>query len=404
MRGKWQLLTIVVIVALSAVTIIQVPLNFGLDIKGGSHIVLEAEPTPGVKIDNETMDRAKNVIERRVNGLGISEPVIQRQGANRIIVELPGIQDREEAIDLIGKTAQLEFKDPEGNTRLTGADLKDAQAQFGGQYGQPVVALEFTAEGKEKFAKLTQENIGRNVPIVLDGEVLTNPVVNQAITDGKAIIEGKMSMDEAKNLAVLLKGGALPVNLKPAEVRNVSPILEKESISRSLNAGLLGLGLVLLFMLFYYKLPGLVANLVLIIYGLIVMATMAGLRAVFTLPGIAGFVLSLGMAVDANVIIFERIREELKSGKRLHAAISAGFHRAWTCILDSNLTTLITAAVLFYFGTGAVKGFAVTLTIGIIASLFTCIVITRWILTAVANKNPSGMIRSFLGKGAVQNG
>ena len=404
MRGKWQILTIIIIVALAAVTIKMVPLNYGLDIKGGSHIVLEAQPTAGVKINSETMDKAKSVIERRVNGLGISEPLVQRQGTSRIIVELPGVGDRKQAIDLIGKTAQLEFQDPEGNKRLSGGDLKDAQAQYGGQYSRPVVSLEFTREGREKFAKLTQENIGKNVPIVLDGQVLTNPVVNQAITDGKAIIEGNMSMDEAKNLAVLLKGGALPVNLKPTEVRNVSPILEKESIQKSLQAGLVGVGLVLLYMLLFYKLSGLVADLALIVYGSIVLASMAGLHAVLTLPGIAGLVLSVGMAVDANVIIFERIREELKAGKRLHASISAGFNRALSSILDANITTLITAAILFYFGTGPIKGFAVTLGLGIVVSMFTCIVITRWLMEAIARKNPEALTRSFTGKGVAHNG
>lgn len=404
MRGKWQILTIILIVAAAAVTIWKVPLNYGLDIKGGSHIVLEAQPTKGVKIDAETMDKAKSVIERRVNGLGISEPVVQRQGTSRIIVELPGIKDRKEAIDLIGKTAQLEFQDPDGKTHLTGADLVDAQAQFGGQYGKPIISLEFTREGKEKFAKLTKENIGKNVPIVLDGQVLTNPVVNQAITDGKAIIEGSMSIDEAKNLAVLLKGGALPINLKPTEVRNVNPILEKESIKQSLNAALVGVGLVLLYILLFYKLTGLVADLALIVYGAIVLAAMSGLNAVLTLPGIAGLVLSVGMAVDANVIIFERIREELKAGKRLNAAISSGFDRALACILDANITTLITAAILFYFGTGPIKGFAVTLGLGILVSMFTCIVVTRWLMDAMARKFPQALGRSFQGKGVVQNG
>ncbi len=209
-----------------------------------------------------------------------------------------------------------------------------------------------------------------------------------------------MTIEEAKNLAMLLKGGALPVNLKPTEVRNVSPILEKESISMSLKAGLLGVCLVLVFMLVYYRRMGIVADLALLIYALLVLAAMAGIHAVFTLPGIAGFILSLGMAVDANVIIFERIRDELKGGKRLHAAISAGFHRAWSCILDSNVTTIITATILFYLGSSTVRGFAVTLILGIIASLFTCIVITRWILEAVANHNPDGLVRSLAGKGA----
>ncbi|HHV42478.1 MAG TPA: protein translocase subunit SecD, partial [Clostridiaceae bacterium] len=331
----------------------------------------------------------------------VSEPIIQRQGARRVIIQLPGVYDQQAAIDTIGKTAQLEIKNPLGETVLTGADLIDARLSRD-QFGRPSVAVEFSKEGAKKFAQLTTVYQGQAIPHVLDGEILVNPVVQGPITDGKGQITGRFSVDEAKNLAVLLKAGSLPVPMEVMEIRNVGPTLGQQSISRSLKAGIVGIILIFIYMLAYYRLPGLVADIALTIYVVIVLGAMALLRATLTLPGIAGFILSIGMAVDANVLIFERIREEFRAGKHVRAAVASGFDRAFRAIFDANITTLITAIVLFYYGSGPVKGFAVTLSLGILASMFTAIVVTRLILNLFVDKDPSGFARHLGVKGVSQ--
>lgn len=396
-----RLLLLVVIVAVAGVVLYRVPMNLGLDLRGGVHVVMQAQESPGVKITEETMQRVVSVVERRVNGMGISEPIIQRQGGRRVIIQLPGIYDQQAAIATIGKTAQLEIKNPLGETVLTGADLIDAQLSRD-QFGRPSVAVEFNKEGTKKFAQLTTVYQGQAIPHVLDGEILVNPVVQGPITGGKGQITGQFTIDEAKNLAVLLKAGSLPVPMEVMEIRNVGPTLGQQSISRSLRAGIIGIILVFLYMLAYYRLPGLVADIALAIYVVIVLAAMAGLRATLTLPGIAGFILSIGMAVDANVLIFERIREEFKAGKHVRAAVAAGFDRAFRAIFDANITTLLTAVVLFYYGSGPVKGFAVTLSLGILASMFTAIVVTRLMLNMIVDANPSAFERHLGVKGVLQ--
>ncbi|NLJ85204.1 MAG: protein translocase subunit SecD [Firmicutes bacterium] len=396
-----RLLLLVVIVAVAGVVLYRVPMNLGLDLRGGVHVVMQAQESPGVKITEETMQRVVSVVERRVNGMGVSEPIIQRQGGRRVIIQLPGIYDQQAAIATIGKTAQLEIKNPLGETVLTGADLIDAQLSRD-QFGRPSVAVEFNKEGTKKFAQLTTVYQGQAIPHVLDGEILVNPVVQGPITGGKGQITGQFTIDEAKNLAVLLKAGSLPVPMEVMEIRNVGPTLGQQSISRSLRAGIIGIILVFLYMLAYYRLPGLVADIALAIYVVIVLAAMAGLRATLTLPGIAGFILSIGMAVDANVLIFERIREEFKAGKHVRAAVAAGFDRAFRAIFDANITTLLTAVVLFYYGSGPVKGFAVTLSLGILASMFTAIVVTRLMLNMIVDANPSAFERHLGVKGVLQ--
>ncbi len=386
--------SIVAVAVIAAVILTQMPINLGLDLQGGVHVVMEAQPDEGERLTEDVMNRALAVIDRRVNGLGVAEPIVQRQGSRRIIVELPGISDQQQAIDVIGKTAQLEIKDPTGKTVLTGADLKDAVLSRD-QLGRPSVAIEFSDAGAKKFAALTTTFQGQQIPHVLDGEVLVNPQVREPILGGKGQITGQFSVEEAKNLAVLLKAGSLPVPMEVMEIRNVGPTLGRESVDRSVKAGVLGMILVALYMLFYYKLPGLIANIALVVYVGIVLAAMAALKATLTLPGIAGFILTVGMAVDANVIIFERIKEELSNGKRLRAAIDAGFGRAFTAILDANVTTLITALVLFYYGTSSIRGFAVTLTLGILASMFTAIVVTRVLLTVIVDANPEKFGKYF---------
>lgn len=392
--GGLRLGFIIAVILVTVVVLAQKDINLGLDLQGGVHVVMEAEPAEGQKVTDDLMNRVIAVIDRRVNGLGVAEPIVQRQGDRRVIIELPGITDQQTAIETIGKTAQLEIKNPLGQTVLTGADLQDAYLSTDA-LGRAAVAIKFTPEGAKKFAALTTTFQGQRIPHILDGEVLVNPEIQEPILGGEGQIVGSFTIDEAKNLAVLLKAGALPVPMEIIEVRNIGPTLGQESIDQSLKAGILGIGLVLLFMLVYYKLPGLIADIALGIYVLILLAAMALLDATLTLPGIAGFILTVGMAVDANVIIFERIKEEMAAGKSLRASIDAGFHRAFSAILDSNLTTIIAAAILFYFGTSSIRGFAVTLSLGVAASMFTAITVTRAILNVIVDANPEKAARYF---------
>jgi len=351
----------------------------GLDLQGGTHVVLQAVNTPNAKVDDDALNRSVKIIERRVNELGLTEPVIQRQGKDRIIVELPGVKDPEKAIAMLGRTALLEFKDISGNIVMTGSDLKDSKASVG-QNGKPVVGLEFNDEGGKKFAILTSQNIGKQISILLDGKVLTSPVVNEAITGGKAQISGSNNVEEAEHLAILLRSGSLPVKLEMLENRTVGPTLGQDSKDKSVKAFAIGLAGIFLFMIVFYRASGVVADIVLLFYTLFLLAVMRGLNATLTLPGIAGIILSIGMAVDANVLIFERFKEEVASGKTLRTAMEAGFSRAFVTILDSNVTTLMAAVVLFYLGTGPIKGFAITLALGVLISMFTALTVTKYML------------------------
>ncbi|HEY8496325.1 MAG TPA: protein translocase subunit SecD [Limnochordales bacterium] len=389
-----RIAVILVILAVTGVVLYRFPMQLGLDLQGGVHIVLEARETAGTPVSDEAIERAMAIIDRRINALGVAEPIIQREGSRRIVVELPGVTDQQQAVEVIGRTAQLEIQDPFGRTVLTGADLQDARLGVD-RFGRPAVDVEFTPEGAARFAQLTTLYVGQPIPHLLDGELLVAPVVQEPITSGQGQITGNFTHEEARNLAVLLKAGSLPVPLEVVEMRNVGPTLGQESIDRSLRAGIAGLVLVVLYMIMFYRLPGLLADLALGVYILLVLALLAGLHATLTLPGIAGLILSVGMAVDANVIIYERIKEELRAGKRIRAAIRAGFHRAFAAILDANVTTIIAAGVLFFLGTGPVKGFAVTLSLGVAASMFTAIVVTRWLLAAAVDANPQGAARYF---------
>lgn len=399
----WRLLGILVAVAAAAVVLYTTPPRYGLDLQGGVHVVLEAQDTAQVRVNESVMEQAMAVIDRRINALGVTEPIVQREGERRIIVELPGIHDHEQAIDTIGKTAQLEFQDPFGNVVLTGSDLRSATLSQD-QFGRPAVAIEFSREAAARFAELTGRYslTGDRLPIVLDGEVLVAPVPEGPITDGRAIITGGFTIEEARQLAVLLQSGALPVPLEVMEVRNVGPTLGRESIDKSLRAGIVGVALVVAFMVLYYRLPGGLADVALAIYVVLLLALLVGLKATFTLPGLAGFILSIGMAVDANVIIFERVKEELRAGKRLRPAVDGGFRRAFTAIVDSNVTTLLAAAILFYLGTGPIKGFAVTLSLGILVSMFTAIFVTRTFLHFVVDKRPDMALSYFGVRGVAQ--
>ncbi len=374
-KRRIKFLIIIVIIAFSYFLYSYYGINLGLDLQGGAHIVLQAQPTEQREINNEVMSGIQSVIERRVNQLGLSEPLIQREGSDRIIVELPAVDNPNEAINTIGRTAMLTFRNSAGEVLLTGDAVADARADHD-QYGRPVISFRLTEEGSEEFADITRRYIGRKIGIYLDDEMLTNPTV-QAVIEEQGQITGYQTIQEAEEDAILIREGALPVPVEVIETRTVGPTLGQISIEKSITAGLLGLLLVAIYMVFYYRFPGVLAALILAIYGLILMGTMAGLQATLTLPGIAGLILSIGMAVDANIIIFERIKDELKSGKTLRASIDAGFRRAYTTIIDANVTTIITALILAYFTSGTVRGFAVTLGIGIVVSMFTAFFVSR---------------------------
>jgi preprotein translocase subunit SecD len=364
-------------------------------------------------------DQALETIRNRIDQFGVSEPDIRRQGEKRILVQLPGIKDTKRAKALIGKTALLEFKlvdethnvndalkgnvppgsevlygvkeDPttrrilktpyllKKRTLLTGANLTDARVQIDSQYNEPYVSIDFDKKGGRDFERITGENVKKRLAIVLDKKVYSAPVIQEKISGGKARITGSFTTEEARDLAIALRAGALPAPVNILEERTVGPSLGTDSIRKGLISMCVGGILVILFMIVYYRGAGLIANFALILNILLIAGGLAGFQATLTLPGIAGIILTIGMAVDANVLIFERIREELRIGKTPRAAVDAGYDRATLTILDANVTTLIAALVLFQFGTGPVKGFAVTLSLGVIASLFTALILTRMV-------------------------
>jgi len=363
-------------------------LNLGLDLRGGVQVTLQAVEKPGEPVTREQMQQLQAVIRERVDQLGISEPRIQIAGTNRLIVELAGIEDPEEAVELIGKTAMLEFKKADGTVILKGDQLQDARAGHDPRDNRPIISLKFNSEGAKAFANATTEaarypegDPRRYIGIYLDNQLISNPHVDEPIANGQAVISGGFrDFEEAANLAALLRGGALPVETEVIAKQSVGPTLGLEHLDKSKTAIIVGLAAIAIFLLVVYRLPGVVANLSLVIYGIIVLGALYLLDAVLTLPGIAGLLLSVGMAVDANILIYERIKEELRNGKTLRAAVEAGFKRAFWTIFDSNSTTLIAAAILYYLGSGPIRGFAVTLSIGILASMFTAITLTRWLL------------------------
>ncbi|QIA27166.1 protein translocase subunit SecD [Thermaerobacter sp. PB12/4term] len=360
---------------------LQNRINRGLDLAGGVRVVLQGVNKPGNPVTREKIDDAVEIIRNRVDALGVAEPVIQRQGEDRIVVELAGVDDPQKAIETIGRTARLEFRGPDGSVVVTGDQLVAGGIQVGAdQAGRPVVQLQFNAEGTEKFAEATRKFFERPIFIVLDDQVISAPEVRAVITNGRAEITGIPTFEEAQRLAVALRYGALPVDLQVVENRTVSATLGSDSLQRSVEAMIVGAAAVAAFMLVIYRIPGFWAVVALAVYMLITAGALYGLNATLTLPGIAGFVMSVGMAVDANVLIYERIKDELRAGKTIRAALDAGFRNAFSAILDSNLTTLIAAAVLYGLGTGPVRGFAVTLAVGVVASMFTAITLTRFFL------------------------
>jgi len=374
----------------------------------------------GIGIDNKLLDIVEQTIEvirRRVDGTGTQEPLIQRQGNNRIVVQLPGVANPDEIKSLLGRTASLSFHledstgltssstiktiDEDGNTLilkrrayLTGKNLLDAQPSYNNNL--PVVSFRFDSSGARKFGRLTSLNVGKRIVIMLDGKVISSPVVNEPILGGSGVISGKFSIEEVNELSILLRAGALPAPLSVVEERTVGPGLGADSIASGKMASILGLLFVVLFMIFAYRSFGFYANIALAINMVLILSVLTILQVTLTLPGIAGIVLTIGMAVDANVLIFERIREEYNDGAKLDIALEKGFKSAFTTILDANITGLIAGILLYIFGTGPIQGFAITLSIGIVTSMFSAIMITRWILISwVIRKNPTELPKGF---------
>lgn len=391
------------------------PLKLGLDLQGGTQLILETQMDK-IALENrdDALESAKQVLEKRVNLFGVSEALVQTSKLNnqrRILVELPGLKDASAAANLVGKTAQLDFREMPATfsaqeleatksgipliffakeTGLTGADLKRSQVTFGSSRtarSGPQVAIEFNDKGAQKFADITKKNIGKPLCIFLDGLPIKDgcPTVQQEIDGGNAVITGQFTVDQAKELVIQLNAGALPVPIKILQQRSIGPTLGQESLHKSLVAGSIGLGIVAVYMAVYYGFWGLVADGALIIYTLLILAIFkTGLfilpPVTLTLAGIAGFILSIGMAVDANILIFERMKEEIRWGKSRSLALDLGFKRAWVSIRASNISSLMTSAILFEFGTSLVRGFAITLAIGVLVSMFTAIVVTRTFL------------------------
>lgn len=445
-KDKWRLgfIALVTVAALAVVFPIGDKVKLGLDLKGGAHIVLRAEGTADNPVNDDTLERLVAVLRNRIDQYGIAEPQIQREGRDRVAVDLPGIENPEAALELIGQTAVLEFRKVEGvapllppkvnranypseesfeaakknwelinedtlrrsdamekeaninpkflaasddegrihilsDVYVMGKDLTDARSMYD-ELGKPGVSLEFNKAGAAAFETATAENLERQIAIVLDKRVISAPVVRTKISGGKAQITGNFTIEEANRLAVMLRAGALPVKVEVIENRSVGPTLGEDSIRSGVRAGLLGGVLVAVFMLIYYGLLGIAADIAMAVAMLILMAIMILMRTTLTLPGIGGIILTIGMAVDGNILIYERMREEYRSGKTIMAALDAGFRKALVVILDSNITTLIAAGVLFYFGSGPVRGFAVTLSLGVLTAMFGNIVVTRAIL------------------------
>ncbi|MEP6522983.1 protein translocase subunit SecD [Microcoleus vaginatus DQ-U2] len=443
MQKQRSVLALIFVLIIAAITVIvTIPTRLGLDLQGGSQLTIQVKTTPTIpKIDQGMLEAVRRIVENRVNGLGVSEALVQTVGEDQILVQLPGVNDPQQAERVLGGTAKLEFLEqlPGTETQLAierqlqqellvkqeelkrsnneaaikenqaalkrsneaiaklfkssglgGENLKDAQPQPLASGNNWNVALVFDTKGGELFAQLTKNlaGTGRSIGIFLDETMISSPVVGvefaqTGITGGSAVIQGNFTTQEANDLAVQLRGGALPVPVEIVENRTVGASLGKDSIQSSINAGIGGLVLVLIFMVAYYRLPGVIANIALLIYALLTWAAFVLLGVTLTLPGIAGFVLSIGMAVDANVLIFERTREELRAGKSLYRSVESGFYRAFSSILDGNVTTVIACAALFWLGAGLVKGFAVTLGLGVVVSMFSAITCSRTLLLVV---------------------
>ena len=423
LSDRIKLILIFAVISLCVYSLFKLPLRLGLDLKGGSHIIFKALDSPLRKVDHDSVSGVISVIRNRLDSAGFNEATIAKKREDQIVVELPGVNDPERALNLIGQTALLEFVEAEwsspaleklsseeqaeligegfrldtyiqydaqnneigsrpillGRTLLTGSDLNIAKPGTS-EMGEPLVLIEFNSEGRKKFFQATQQQIGKPLAILLDGKIISAPTVNEPIPGGNAQITGGFSINEMRDLVIKLKAGALPVPITVISNRTIGPVLGQESIDKSLRAGLIGLSIVAVFMLFVYRVFGIVSFSALVLYILFVLGFIKLLGVILTLPGIAGIILSVGMAVDANIIIFERIKEEYRNNRELKKALSYGFSKAFLAIIDANITTLIAAIILFWLGTGSIKGFAVTLSIGILVSMFTAIFISRLLI------------------------
>ncbi len=410
--------------------------RLGLDLSGGTHLVYNADVSavPAAQV-TDSLSTLREVIEKRVNGLGISEATVTNETTTltgsreyRLVVDLPGITDVQKALDIIGQTPLLEFKvlnpayDPKKQLVVTPDMIKDGQIDLSkameqnqefistglnGQYldhatlefnsttGSPTVGLQFDAEGSKKFEELTKNNIGKPVAIFLDGAPISTPVVNEAITGGKAVINGNFAPEEARQLVGRLNSGALPVPVTLVSTESIGPTLGADALRAGMHAGLIGIIAIMILLVLWYRLPGLIASVALLVYTIITLALFKYIPVTLTSAGIAGFIISLGMAVDANILIFERMKEELKAGKGVKDAISEGFNRAWTSIRDGNISSMISAVILFLFGTTLIKGFAIVFGLGVLVSMLSAITISRIFLKAVAGNN-AGRIKQFL--------
>jgi preprotein translocase subunit SecD len=444
MDRQRNLLALIVVLVIGAIAVLSlIPLQLGLDLRGGAQLTIQVNPTEEIQqITSEDLEAVKRIIDNRINSLGVSEPITQTVGEDKILVQLPGVTDPQQAERILGGTAQLEFKEQKPGTEeqfrvefqiqrqleaqlallrqlgnaqenaeeiaktqeslnnsyarinelfqsidLDGKQLKDARPQPTQSGNQWEVAIRFDDEGGKKFAEMTKNlaGTGRSIGIFLDDSLISAPTVGPefaatGIAGGSAVITGSFTIETANDLAVQIRGGSLPFPVAVVENRTVGASLGQDSIKRSIYAGVAGLILVLIFVAVYYRLPGIIANVALIIYTLLTLAAYSLVGVTMTLPGIAGFILSIGMAVDANVLIFERTREELRAGKTLYRSVESGFYRAFSSILDSNVTTLIACAALFWLGSGLVKGFALTLAIGVLISLFSAVTCSRSLL------------------------
>ena len=423
----WRILLIlgILVVSLWSLYPIQEKINLGLDLQGGMHLVLKVDTTGFTqKQAEDATERALEIIRNRIDQFGVKEPQIHRQGKEEIVVQLPGVTDRKRALDLIGKTALLEFKlvsddasliqkaragEPvegyewishekemlllEKTASLTGDALVTASIAFDqSRFNEPYVSLEFTSQGGREFSRITRDNVGRRLAIVLDGNAISAPVIQERIPSGHAQITGHFSVDQARDLSIVLRAGALPAPIIKEEERYIGPLLGKDSIESGVKASILGGVLVIVFMTGYYLLAGLIASIAVAFNFILILAGLSLFHATLTLPGIAGMILTVGMAVDANVLINERIREELRDARSLRNAIANGYHKAFSAILDSNVTTLIAAALLFRFGSGTIKGFGITLSLGLIASMFTAIYVTHAVFDLML---ASGMLKTL---------
>ena len=421
LQGRIALALGVLVFALVGMLPLKEKINLGLDLQGGMHLLLKVD-TSGLpeEAKEDAPLKALEIIRNRIDEFGVKELSVYRQGTDEIVVQLPGVTDRERARDLIGKTALLEFKlvedsqdlyakalegqVPDGyelkdvdkekillnqKTLLTGDTLVNAEVKFDqSRFNEPYVAIEFNAKGSSVFSEITGANTGKRLAIVLDGKVHSAPRINERIPSGKASITGRFTVEEASDLAIILRAGTLPAPIYIEEERTVGPLLGRDSINSGIRASLIGLILIFIFMVVYYLFAGMIASFAMLLNFVIILGTLGWIHTTLTLPGIAGMILTIGMAVDANVLIFERMREEMATGKHMRSVISFGYDKAYSAILDSNITTLIAAALLFQFGSGPIKGFGVTLSIGLMASMFTGIFVTRIIFELIStNKN-----------------